>query len=176
MRGRTWDMQKKIVQRLARLQDLPCICMYCGEPASDREHVYPRSKFGERGIKVWACRECNLIASDKVFLDIEEKGEYIRSELRKKYMGLYKYPDWDDDELATLGYSMRKRVQSMLEQKRWIRKRLLWQSNPNVLIVLKFLQENDIGNVSALTRAEMQAIRPSDLSLLMSIESETQTP
>lgn len=171
MRGKTFLMRLNyIAASLVKLSELPMICFYCGDPASDREHVYPKSVFGERGFKVWSCGECNGIAGKKVFETIEEKGVYIRTRLQKKYKKLYTYPDWDEDELSELGPRLRKQVKAWMEAKKWIRRRLRWHTSVSVMRAVKYLEDRDIGNDFVLESAETDGTRLCDLRLLIELD------
>ena len=170
MRCKTFIMRLNyIAASIVRLSELPRICFYCGEPAGDREHVYPKSVFGERGFKVWACSECNSIAGKKVFETIEDKGCYIRRKLEQKYRKLYTFPDWDEEELDELGYALRKRIKAWMEGKKWIRKRLNWQTSITVMRVIKYLEDKDIGSDFVVNNVEIHGTPSSELRLLIEL-------
>lgn len=61
-------------------------CYYCGEFATCIDHIIPISYGGGNNIDnlVLSCSLCNLIAGDKVFNDVDEKGDYIRLKRAKK--------------------------------------------------------------------------------------------
>jgi Zn-finger protein len=171
MRVKTFVMRLHyIAASIVKLSELPRICFYCGEPASDREHVYPKSVFGERGFKVWSCGECNTIASNKVFETIDDKGEYIRRGLAKKYKKLYSFPDWDEDELSEISGSLRKKIIAWMEAKSWIRKRLNWHTNVVVMRATKYLQSEDIGKDSVEKVAEKNGMRHCALTSLIELD------
>ena len=71
------QIPQKIIDRLMDAYNYTCV--YCGEPATDIDHVIPWAYVLRHEISnlVPACHDCNLIASDKMFLDIESKREYI---------------------------------------------------------------------------------------------------
>lgn len=152
-----------------RLSDLPYICFYCGDPAAEREHVYPKSVFGERGYKVWSCRECNLLAGAKIFETIEDKAYYIQGKLQYKYRKLYDYPDWDEDELMELKGRLRQMVRNAMERKSWIRKRLRWRTSIPVMLVTKYLENLDIGRDFVAQDAANNGIRHSELTSLIEL-------
>jgi len=100
------------------------ICAYCGGYATDEEHVTPRAwieraqELADMGINikvpeekiVMACRECNLIASARIFETFTEKKNYIRWKLSLKYKKYIDSPQWDDDELEELRGEMRRKT------------------------------------------------------------------
>jgi 5-methylcytosine-specific restriction endonuclease McrA len=55
------------------------ICRYCDAPATEVDHVYPKSKGGPDAEwnLVASCTLCNLIASDTVFPSFEAKRAHI---------------------------------------------------------------------------------------------------
>ena len=98
-------------------------CVYCGEPATTQDHVFPLSravtlnlshprvrKELKQGLNmVPSCMECNRIASDRPFVWIREKRAFIQKQLKKKArkLGLI---IWDKDELEELGPTLRQHV------------------------------------------------------------------
>lgn len=161
----------KIVQRkLLKTKDLPRICMYCGDPATDREHVVPKSIVGENTDKVWSCSECNSIASDSLFETIEEKGEYIRAKLKHKYKKILEAAEWSDDEIEEMGYGMQKRIRSARTAKQWVKKRLQWDTDPLFLLVCKYIEEKSMDKVTDETLQELHKISPTVLANIITID------
>ena len=92
------------------------VCVYCRMPATDKEHLIPRSWIEEmkrlkgmgfdvvvpEEVIVPSCRECNLIASDKVFNSFKEKRDFIKERLLKRYKGFENKPLWTDEEIEEL--------------------------------------------------------------------------
>ena len=95
-------------------------CAYCGDSATDREHVTPRAYLNTiRSVDplvsteiVHACGDCNRLAGAKVFPDFDAKRAYIRERLRRRHAELLRSPAWTDDELAELGYGLRIHIES----------------------------------------------------------------
>jgi 5-methylcytosine-specific restriction endonuclease McrA len=66
------------------------ICQYCGDPATDADHVYPWSNGGTHHPRnlVASCETCNSIAGLRVFTEFYKKQKYIlarRAELLTMY-------------------------------------------------------------------------------------------
>jgi ribosomal protein L40E len=101
------------------------MCAYCGEYATDVEHVVPRSSKLPT-YTVPACSECNGFASGHLFPSFEAKAAYIQSKIRKRYQKLIRTPEWDESEIAELGYAMRQEVLAYSRARDWIRRRLDW--------------------------------------------------
>lgn len=164
----------KIKKRYLNTRDLPFTCMYCGEPANEREHVYPRTLFGEDTPKVWSCGECNRIAGAKLFDTIEEKRDYIHKQLVRRYSGLLSSPEWDIEELKELKGSIKKDVLAFRRAQIWIKSRLAWKTSPLALVVMKHLQDKDIGKNSAETLAGLDITQKRELRLLLRFENQEQ--
>lgn len=162
-----------LAARLWRTSDFPEICFYCGEPASDKEHVVPKSLVGENTDKVWSCRECNNIAGAKVFDDIYEKREFILIALERKYSKIINIPNWDDNEIVEMGWKLKKQIRSDMEKKKWIRKRLTWDMTAHALVVAKSLELNDIGRSSVPTNVEAKRMKQRREMLLNCIEEQS---
>lgn len=56
-------------------------CVYCGRPAEVIDHIVPWSycRSHDEYNLVASCQDCNLIASDMVFENIQEKINYIKA-------------------------------------------------------------------------------------------------
>src|SRR5438105_4315346 len=106
------------------------ICAYCGEFASTRDHVVPRSWTGSAKPRwnqsewVWACSECNSLLGSSIFDTFVDRREFIREKLRLKYKKLLATPDWTEAELSELHGRLRKTVQANLNAINVIRGRL----------------------------------------------------
>ena len=162
---------KNLRGRILRQTDLPYICFYCGEPASDVEHVIPRCFSGERTPKVWSCRECNLLAGSKLFESIEEKRFFIQNRLRNRYKKILKIPDWSEKEISELSGGLKTTVIAAVECKNWIERRLRWGVSVNALLVQKVLEECDIGRDFVAAVAEITTMRPSERRLYFCTEN-----
>jgi len=114
-------------------------CVYCGSEAAVRDHFIPwsynhsgqrrRAKKifkGENKNIVSACRECNGIASNKVFDTIDLKREYIQERLEQKYNKILQLPDWAEKELLELGIKLQKNTELKLLAKKWITNRIAY--------------------------------------------------
>lgn len=130
-----------IKKDLVKLSQLPYICFYCGEPASDAEHVYPRSVFKERGFKVYSCRECNCLASDTIFETIEEKQYYIKTKLTNKYEALLDSAEWSDKEIQELSGSLKRKIKGFKKAQDIIKSRLAFNTSLETLLIAKVLQD-----------------------------------
>lgn len=107
-----------------KLNEIPKDCYYCGQPGTDVEHVIPYSYSGDNTPFVWACSECNGIASNKLFFNIDEKKEYIQTKLKVKYNKLLTMPIWSTEELAELGSVLQKDILASIRHKRIIEERI----------------------------------------------------
>lgn len=109
-------------------------CAYCGAPATDREHVYPRAYIQRMQAEgkvipqtiVPSCRECNQLAGDKVFRSKAAKARFIGSKIAERHAAILETPDWSTEEIAELGYALRTAVRTMLAQRDAVRARLAW--------------------------------------------------
>lgn len=106
-------------------------CTYCGVYATSNDHFVPysynsSSKKRVKSVQLQkeniypSCKQCNSIASNKHFCTVKEKREYIQGVLRKKYKKLLKLPDWSQEELKEISYSLRSGIELRMMAKRWI--------------------------------------------------------
>ncbi len=101
------------------------LCFYCGDYASDHEHVVPRVT----GLPTWivrACSECNSIAGGELFTSILEKRDYIRARRTKKYGRILKQPEWTEDELADMGRKLRVGIEAAQRAKKFVQSQIEW--------------------------------------------------
>jgi 5-methylcytosine-specific restriction endonuclease McrA len=85
-----------------------CMCVYCGEPATDREHVIPRSLGGFWTVP--ACKDCNALAGASLQPSLADRRRHIAAKLRRKYAKVLRMPEWDREELDELGAGLRTAV------------------------------------------------------------------
>ena len=98
-------------------------CFYCGELASSRDHIYPQSARMNGGSNfegqetVNVCMECNSAMTDKFAHSLELRIEYLIAWTEKRYKLEKIIPEWDDDEIKELGYSLRVRIQAKIRER-----------------------------------------------------------
>lgn len=116
------------------------LCVYCGEPATERDHVLPVSiaaglDLRRAGVRrevrggLWtvpACGECNRIAGGVAFTSILGKRRYIQRRLRKRYQRDLAAVMWSPEELEELGPTLRSAVESRLQRVIRLQLRLSW--------------------------------------------------
>jgi hypothetical protein len=104
-------------------------CVYCGEPATDRDHVVPHSLINNRDAKrtydgcevVPACRDCNGALHDRPIVTIAERANWLLTRLRKK---LSKMPVWSEVAINELGRTMQSFVRGGQAKRQAIERRL----------------------------------------------------
>ena len=135
-RGYNPEELKKLFDSLSPKSGTPC--RYCGILSTDKEHVTPRSwidmckdmkRMGidveiPKEIIVPSCRECNMLALDKVFENIKEKKNYIHEKLKRRYRKLLHFPIWSDEEIMELDGGLRLQVFMFNEVVKIIKRRL----------------------------------------------------
>lgn len=87
-----------------------CMCAYCGESATDREHVVPRSLGGTYTVP--ACGECNLLAGTGLDASLAARRRRIRQAFERRYRRVLRCPEWDREELAEMGCGMRQAIEA----------------------------------------------------------------
>ena len=84
------------------------LCFYCGEYATTMDHVPPLAVVEnisrlEDHFLVPSCFECNSLAGDEPHTDLEERRDFIRSKLHKKYKSLIRQSaHWYEEEIDEL--------------------------------------------------------------------------
>lgn len=105
-------------------------CEYCGSTLSiTRDHVIPISWSGLKrnysvGDTVKCCMECNSMLGAKPLFCITGRASFLIGEVSKKYKNSLSTPDWSEDDLNDLSYSLRKKVISSIKERDFIKARL----------------------------------------------------
>lgn len=114
-------------------------CVYCGVPATVRDHFYPRAAVSSwHGIMVSrhvrrlcftvpACWECNALLGSRVALTFEGRREYLRQRLRRKYAARLKAPRWTKAEQAKLRGMLKTHVAARQMERDLILARLSYE-------------------------------------------------
>ncbi len=114
----------------------PDVCVYCGDPATSRDHVPPLSHAASM-VDLWAaqgrrpelrllpaCRDCNSRLRNFPGTDLNERRREVKRKLRLKHRRLLGEYDWSDGELMELGRNLRSAIEGMEAKRRWIEARL----------------------------------------------------
>ena len=115
-------------------------CYYCGQKADSIDHVIPqamlrqlaalsdeqitKSVLRKRALKVWACRECNCLASDSIQDSLVERRQFVKKKLIKRYRKILALPKWSEDELGELGYVLRQHIELHAKIQEYIKARI----------------------------------------------------
>lgn len=112
-------------------------CYYCGMSANAYDHVIPRSvlrmldetdiEIPKNRIKrVPCCHECNCLLGASYQETIAERKKYLKLRLKNKYRALLKIPQWSEEEINELGYTLRQDLLCSLKKKEMLILRLKW--------------------------------------------------
>lgn len=113
--------------RIAAFKARPC--GYCKDSAGYTDHFVP-FRVTERmaelrwTLKVPICDECNKVAGGRIFPTMKAKRTFIKVKYLDRYKKLLDDPDWSEDELAALGYSLQSHMRRYSEAKSIMRSRL----------------------------------------------------
>lgn len=80
------------------------ICVYCGETAEEEDHVIPLCATWPT-YTVISCRECNSLAGTFLATSFEDKRDYVKKRLIKKY-GKGALEDFSAEEQREFGPSL----------------------------------------------------------------------
>lgn len=118
------------------------VCYYCGQQADSVDHVVPqdvlrmlaalsdiaitRAVLRKRALRVWACRECNSLASCSIQDSLQGRRQFVKDKLKKKYRKILELPKWEPEELEDMGYVLRKYIEHAADIKALIEQRINW--------------------------------------------------
>jgi hypothetical protein len=100
-------------------------CTYCGQPASEIDHVHPRAGHPHeatartQGLLVPTCGECNRTAGAHIFTSLAQKREWVHFKLRRRYRTDLGLPHWSEREMASLGPTLRGNLEAA-QKRQWI--------------------------------------------------------
>ena len=99
-------------------------CFYCGELADTRDHIFPhsaetngRSRRFEGRETVNACHECNHTANNVEPFSLLNRIDFLIDRTKRRYHLDKPTPEWDDDEIAELGPTLRSAVVGKIRQR-----------------------------------------------------------
>ncbi len=106
-------------------------CVYCGDPGNTRDHLYPRTWTGDGYTRtktetVPACHQCNSIIGDRCGPNVDERRDFAQASIRARYGKYLQAVNWELEDLAEMGVSLRSHICAGLIRKRWIESRLAW--------------------------------------------------
>ncbi|MDE2232528.1 MAG: hypothetical protein KGJ90_00150 [Patescibacteria group bacterium] len=115
-------------------------CVYCGDLATTVDHFIPISIFASLigigadingKILVPACRECNLLAGDKLFKTIGAKRRYLQNRIKERYRKVLNMPFWEEKEISELSPHMQEIVKNGLLEREHVKARIGWKNINN---------------------------------------------
>ena len=121
-------------------------CFYCGVPADTRDHVPAlncvesiRAEYINPDTdiiyqKVFACRECNSMASDKRHLDIWERKDWLKKALFQKYKKDIEQIDWYEEDFHDCGEELSRQMKARMKRKYTAIARILFGENTTFFI------------------------------------------
>lgn len=108
-------------------------CTYCGAAfPSDKDHVIPASyTYGGKHRYpqyqwVWSCKLCNTTLSNKTYLTVQLKADYLLGRFRQRFRHELRFPDWTTEELDEVSPRLAKVIRSKLAKREGIRERIYY--------------------------------------------------
>ena len=119
-----------------RNDDFEGLCMYCGMPHEELDHVYAKAvhpskiingKSWRTGPLVECCGDCNRTLSDRKGLDTPQlRAQFLSIKFIERLQDLEKVPDWENDEIEEFGRMLRSCVEHSVNEKHLLRSRIKW--------------------------------------------------
>lgn len=106
-------------------------CFYCGVYGNHRDHVHPVKARGtaRRYVNqelVYACEECNLALSSKVFPSIEDRIGYLIPWVTSRY-GLHKpASSWSLEDFEEIGHALRSAIETGIKDRQEAERRVIY--------------------------------------------------
>jgi len=117
-------------------------CAYCGESATDRDHIIPRSisNFNPKSAStnksntIPSCKQCNVSLGNRFIITISERAEFLIQLYNKKFKNLLSMPHHTKEDIKELEGSLKKMVRSQMNKKKIILDRL---NNLELIVLLE---------------------------------------
>ena len=170
-----WSAAREIYGHLYRdvlaVHDQPYVCIYCGEPGLDADHVPPVSRvaeyrklYGEPSyLCARACSGCNSLLGSSLQPDIFARIDALKARLRRRYADILATPSWTDEELTHLHGWLQTYVMSEETKRRRILARIAFNGG-YVAAVAFSIQEAEDTNTAALFSAALASTEKRSLS------------
>ncbi len=114
------------------------LCIYCNNDfATDLDHTIPYSfysldyKGGRKKAShndpvpmVDSCKECNILLSNKLIPEINDRKKYLLNKYKSRYKKLLSTPYWDEDELEELDKDLRNKLIYDFKIKKWVEEKI----------------------------------------------------
>jgi len=123
------------------------LCFYCGANAATEDHQPPLSRvddfvslYGDSSHLfklVPCCTECNALLGANLHRDLEERHNWLKMRLRKKYKRQLAAGDWGVSEMKELGRNLRSDVKSAMVTKRRVLRRLAYTAGLDLFVLYK---------------------------------------
>ncbi len=124
---------------IERFRDL-CMCVYCGEHATDREHVVPKSLGGSWTVP--SCRECNSLIGASLQPSLSERRKVIARKVKARYRKVLRVPEWDREEVSELGPILRLAIAEMNEARLIVLERLEFMQRCGAVLAASSQEED----------------------------------
>lgn len=117
-------------------------CVYCGESATDRDHVIPRSisnfnpktALTDKTNTIPSCKQCNVSLGNRFIITISERAEFLIKLYTKKFKNLLSMPHHTKEDIKELEGNLKKMVKSQINKKKIILDRL---NNLELIVLLE---------------------------------------
>ena len=109
-------------------KNLP-VCVYCGDPSTDRDHLIPCSWSGHRSYAnqdqlVKACKWCNNLLGDVPIFSVQGRAHYLIARYEVKFRKVLNRPFHFEDEIVETSNNIRILLYQSNEEKRWIKEKI----------------------------------------------------
>ena len=109
--------------------DLP-ICVYCGDPSTDRDHLISCSWEGHRSYVnrdklVKACKWCNSLLGDVPIFSVPGRANYLISRYESKFTKVLSRPFHTEDEILETSNNIQVLLVHSNEEQKWIKEKII---------------------------------------------------
>ena len=145
------ELYSQLYRTTLMVLDRPYVCVYCGEPGGDLDHVPPvgqlqefRTLYGEPTyVLAHACSECNGLLGQTIQPDILARIDAAKERLRRRYTTILSTPSWTDEELTHLRGWLRTYVTGEEVKRRRVLARLAFNGGYAAALALSIKVSED---------------------------------
>ena len=108
--------------------DLP-VCVYCGDPSTDRDHLITCSwegykSYANRDKLVKACKWCNSLLGDVPIFSVPGRANYLISRYESKFTKVLSRPFHTEDEILETSNNIQVLLVHSNEEQKWIKEKI----------------------------------------------------
>ena len=132
------DLLENWVPSYLLLETPKDVCVYCGDQASENDHLIPfsmltsQTRKGENwgGLMSRSCPSCNRVLSNQYFVTLDRRVAFVSRKISKQLKKIKCSSGWTQREISELSDSLKHLIEAKIRAKQDSERRVLWSKTP----------------------------------------------